>query len=198
MAMCAFDSCTRDKAKRDWCEAHYRQWQRGETLKPLRWDVNAPKVCAVCGVQDWPANGMRTTCSPRCAGRYYNHDKVAPDRERPCTGCGMLVDLTVRSARSGRIKRSDTAMCDLCRNARFTRHKVSVAFLAARDGDDCKICGDRVDMTLRKPSVWGPSVDHITPWSKGGTHDLANLQLAHLWCNQAKSAKYAFTLKVGG
>ena len=53
----------------------------------------------------------------------------------------------------------------------------------------CAICGRPVDFDLKPPDPMAPSVDHIIPISKGGhPSDLANLQLAHLCCNQKKGA----------
>ncbi|WP_412973660.1 HNH endonuclease [Mycolicibacterium conceptionense] len=66
--------------------------------------------------------------------------------------------------------------------------------LAARDGLDCKICGDPVDMNANKDDLFRPSVDHIIPRSSGGSDDPSNLQLAHLWCNQVKNHRANFTL----
>ena len=54
----------------------------------------------------------------------------------------------------------------------------------------CGICGMPVDKKIKYPHPLSPSVDHIIPVSKGGhPSDLANLQLAHRWCNRAKSDK---------
>lgn len=44
----------------------------------------------------------------------------------------------------------------------------------------CAICGKPVKFKKM-------TVDHIVPLSKGGTNDIANLQLAHLTCNRAKA-----------
>lgn len=74
---------------------------------------------------------------------------------------------------------------------------VSWQILYRRDGNKCHICGKAVskkDFT-RTPEgrfVAGPkypTVDHVVPKSKGGTHDLNNLKLAHKSCNSQKSAK---------
>lgn len=55
---------------------------------------------------------------------------------------------------------------------------------------NCGICGQPVDKTLKAPDPMSATVDHIIPVSKGGhPSDLANLQLAHRWCNRAKSNK---------
>ena len=51
----------------------------------------------------------------------------------------------------------------------------------------CGICGQPVDMSLKYPDPMSKTVDHITPIAKGGhPSDLANLQLAHRWCNRWK------------
>lgn len=54
--------------------------------------------------------------------------------------------------------------------------------------DICGICGAPVDKTLKAPDPLSPTIDHIIPIAKGGhPSDLANLQLAHRWCNRQKS-----------
>ncbi len=72
---------------------------------------------------------------------------------------------------------------------------MTVAELAERDGTLCTICGDEVDMTLRrKDSVFCASIDHRIPRALGGTDDPENLALAHFWCNAVKSDRVAFTI----
>ena len=54
----------------------------------------------------------------------------------------------------------------------------------------CGICGGEVDFKYKYPHPLSPTVDHIIPLAKGGhPSDLANLQLAHRWCNRQKSDK---------
>jgi hypothetical protein len=59
-----------------------------------------------------------------------------------------------------------------------------IRYLFKRDNGICGIC-------KRLVTTWKgdmrPSVDHIVPRSKGGKHEMSNLQLSHLWCNQSKS-----------
>lgn len=55
---------------------------------------------------------------------------------------------------------------------------------------NCGICGQPVNKRLKAPDPMSATVDHIIPLSKGGhPSDLSNLQLAHRWCNRAKSNK---------
>ena len=54
----------------------------------------------------------------------------------------------------------------------------------------CGICGKPVDFEFKYPHPLSPTVDHIVPIKKGGhPSELANLQLAHRWCNRWKSDK---------
>ena len=54
----------------------------------------------------------------------------------------------------------------------------------------CGICGRAVNKKLPFPNPWSPTIDHIIPVQKGGDPvALENLQLAHFFCNRAKSNK---------
>lgn len=50
----------------------------------------------------------------------------------------------------------------------------------------CAICGEKVDMSVHSNHDDYPSIDHIIPVSKGGTHTWDNVQLAHRRCNNKK------------
>lgn len=66
-----------------------------------------------------------------------------------------------------------------------------------RDGNRCHICGKQVNKkdftrTFEGRFIAGPkypTVDHVIPQSKGGSHEMDNLRLAHKACNSKKSAK---------
>ena len=55
-----------------------------------------------------------------------------------------------------------------------------------RDGWICQICHKRVNKKLRYPDPMSPSMDHIIPLSKDGTHMYSNVQLTHWGCNNKK------------
>lgn len=50
-----------------------------------------------------------------------------------------------------------------------------------RDGGNCGICGNGV-------SFIEMTIDHIIPFSRGGEHSYANVQVAHLSCNRKKGS----------
>jgi len=84
-------------------------------------------------------------------------------------------------------------------NHRHRAKKYGVAYesgitlkkLIARDGLTCAICGKECDLNDRSWSDYAgamyPSIDHIIPLSKGGTHTWNNVQVAHMICNSLKS-----------
>lgn len=54
-------------------------------------------------------------------------------------------------------------------------------------GGQCWLCGRNVNRKERRHGHPGaPSVDHVIPLSRGGTHRQSNLRLAHVFCNQTK------------
>ncbi len=58
-----------------------------------------------------------------------------------------------------------------------------------RDGWICGLCGASVDSAIKWPDDASPTLDHVTPLSRGGTHTRANVQLAHWSCNRIKGAR---------
>lgn len=66
---------------------------------------------------------------------------------------------------------------------------VSFAAIAMRDGWRCGICGKPVPKKAVVPNPLAPTLDHIIPLAKGGTHEPKNVQLAHFLCNSVKSDK---------
>lgn len=73
------------------------------------------------------------------------------------------------------------------RRARFLEsfvEAVDPAEVRTRVSGMCGICNGFVAITDQ-------SLDHIIPLSKGGTHEYANIQLAHRICNSRKGARIA-------
>lgn len=68
---------------------------------------------------------------------------------------------------------------------------VKLSDVIAHGGLVCGICAEPVDMDVKWPDPFSPSLDHIVPLSRGGSHVLENCQLAHLRCNISKGATVA-------
>lgn len=68
----------------------------------------------------------------------------------------------------------------------LTAEKYTLAKIAGRDGYRCGLCGSSVDMTIKNPHPWAPTIDHIVPISLGGDDTRGNVWLAHRVCNLRK------------
>lgn len=182
---CSVDGCDSATRKRGWCASHYAQARRsGTDPKPFKYKWASLAPCANCGAEH-DGSVYRLFCTSNCRIAYKLHGGPRPT-STPCVACGVAIDLTVRGKR-GQLRKAAVKFCRPCKQD-YAKYKLSARELAQRDGTDCGICGLPVDMDLtRADTLDCPSVDHIVPRARGGTHDPANLQLAHLRCNMAKS-----------
>lgn len=172
------------------CKIHRSGVYRYGRLPGYTWAKN--KRCLVCQ-EEHTHPRLRKFCSGKCQAIWHRHGGVAPARFKQCSRCTSFIDL-YQVGRAGRKKRADTKMCAACKRAKYTRHRISTTELADRDGVDCGICGETVDMSLVFPDLFRASVDHVVPFAQCGTHDPNNLQLAHLWCNLVKRDRAEFTI----
>ena len=141
----------------------------------------------------------------RCSFHRYSHVrfKQAMEAARPtCPQCDAKHDgyygrkfCTQKCADAHRIEDAmafvEAARKQLNLNsATGVLHKL-FRYLADRDGAECYLCGNDVNLELKRETMRGPSVDHVLARSKGGTHDLDNLALTHLICNIRKGNRDA-------
>lgn len=63
---------------------------------------------------------------------------------------------------------------------------VSASRVFERDGYTCRLCGLPLLMDTKVPSPHAPTIDHIIPLARGGTHEPNNVQAAHFICNSRK------------
>lgn len=61
--------------------------------------------------------------------------------------------------------------------------KIRPGEVFVRDGWRCWICQKHVDRTKKAPHPNSPTVDHVVPIYKGGTHSWGNVRCAHFGCN---------------
>lgn len=83
-------------------------------------------------------------------------------------------------------------------------HTINLQWLINRDKNKCKICGRKVDINDYEiiDGIFAvgenyPSIDHIIPVSRGGTHTSENVQLSHMKCNRMKNDKEAYINQIG-
>lgn len=119
-------------------------------------------ICVNCGKL---FIGDTKYCSSRCLNRKYEGKK---EKQR-----------LQRAKQNGEIDKT-----------------ITLDKLIERDNNICKICNkmcDKQDYEIKDGVFYVgsnyPSIDHIIPLSKGGTHTWNNVQLAHMYCNSIKSNK---------
>lgn len=120
-------------------------------------------VCGCCGNVFVTANSRRKYCSKECLAKVTN--SVTKDK---------------------RIKKMRAVVVD---------RGISLERLYQRDEGKCYICGrtcDWNDYYINKNGAFiagqnYPSIDHVTPLSKGGKHEWLNVKLACRKCNWEKS-----------
>lgn len=187
---CAFGGCGRPYRYSDgYCVKHGAMTRsHGSPIGAFEWREKADEYeCLTCKVTFYPNGYSRRYCSPRCARTFFFHKGEVPSLDFHCGMCGIEVN---RDRKGNLGHRLDRKLCADCRRSRRQRHKSSPLELANRDGKDCGICGEVVDLKLRHPDPMSGSVDHIIPVALGGAvRDKQNLQLSHLSCNLSKQAR---------
>lgn len=218
---CKIDGCGNIQRAMGWCKTHYSRWRtHGDPVAPRLKMGPAGRVgCLVenCDRKHHRQGYCRLHFN-RLQARGSTH--YAPAALDPCgfEGCDRVVGLWGggRGFCALHLKRlrkygdprgvrldcgicgagffpvnSNRKVCDTCMETCVRQCKVPVAELAERDGTACGLCREPVDMDLNWPDLWCPTVDHIIPWSLGGTHARENLQLAHFVCNVRKGNRVA-------
>lgn len=149
------------------------------------------RECYFCGLPF--TVGLWRYCSKVCAqlGKsrsikaYYvkrNHKRWTkyPLKEttRICPNCAKQFIVKHRSGAG--LKKFCSRRCRSAADQRRHRGipKYALGYLIMRQRSKCAIC---------KRKLKQPTIDHIEPISKGGTHDMNNLQAACMICNAIKS-----------
>jgi len=123
-------------------------------------------VCKECGKTFIGTRTNMKYCSNECARRMSNRNK---DKTR----MWRIID-------NGNVDKD-----------------ITLTKLIKRDGSICHICGEKCDRKDYIRTQEGyftvgnnyPSIDHVIPISKGGTHTWENIKLAHHYCNTIKNDK---------
>jgi len=135
----------------------------------------APPVCRTCRQCFTPDPEMawQITC-PQCQTDRRKAAKVKQRTEKPAWFRAMRTkDAALRRA----AKRHNADLID-------------PRDVYERDYWTCHLCGLLVlpvkHQHMKAPHPWGPSLDHLTPLSLGGTHTWDNVALAHFICNSKR------------
>jgi 5-methylcytosine-specific restriction endonuclease McrA len=135
--------------------------------------------CAVCGGRFTSSRPKRQTCGEDCQRKRQSQYVSARVVERYHTDPEFR-DWMLAQAHA---RRADKLGLD--------SNAVLLSYLIKRDKGRCQVPAclfpSRKVAPLGSSGPMKPSIDHKIPLSKGGTHDLANTQLAHYRCNLSKN-----------
>ena len=139
-------------------------WDELQKPRPLKKDIKI-EFCKICG-KPFIKEGRSPYCSEKCSRRARRLKE------------GRATDKRLRRMKSGEM--DDITLDDLI----------------VRDSNICWICGKPCDQTdfdyNGNTFIIGrmyPTVDHVVPLAKGGTHTWDNVRLAHMICNSLKRDK---------
>ncbi|WP_372515137.1 HNH endonuclease [Streptomyces ortus] len=148
-----------------WYKAsHARHAQVELAWKPL---LRAPRLATVILLRPLRRRWF-SACCPMCSTWFITDNP----RDRNC------------SRRCSRRAAKDRRRA-MERDA-FVQH-VSRPDVYERDQWTCQLCGEAVLRDEVVPHPQAPTLDHIIALSRGGTHEPANVQLAHFYCNLIKN-----------
>lgn len=150
-------------------------------------------------------------CSERCAINNYNKRKRAKDRKKPriCKNCGknfISKNADIIGVPSLHLGNYCSDKCNKsilrAREARSSHNRrmklkggdlIDLYNLADIKQWNCWICKEEINKQAKhfrhNINLYGPSIDHIVPLSKGGTHIWSNVELAHVICNSLRGNK---------
>lgn len=159
------------------------------------------KVCP-CGVEfQCTANcPNQVHCSKSCAGQFrvgfcrlpVVHNRVW--HQGCCSWCGsQYTDIYPSDYCSQRCKANASWHRKSKRRGEFTISRANRLAIYERDGWTCQLCGITVDATLKMPSHYAATLDHIIPQSHQlvPDHSASNLRLAHMICNAIRGDRVA-------
>jgi len=189
--------CKKCGAEFNWWETEKRSKEFCSELCEKTWPE---KICVGCG-KKFVGHQNTKWCSEKCfyelkKDRYlenqrdkYRQSRGLEIKEKICEECGQLFtpenlyQIRFCSNKCGE-KNAKQNRNQLIRYRSYGRVYPDKIWL--RDGGICQICKTKVDRTKKAPHPKSVSLDHIVPISKGGTHEMSNLRLAHFLCNSKR------------
>ena len=201
--VCEVDGCREKPLALGLCERHW-SYQRtyGTPYHRKAGEVrDGKRVCAKCKVdtplEEFGHGSYCKECGNELA-RGYTAMRTFLVVQQPCKVCSKLFDpagtktVTCSDACARVNDRNIRNSVGTRRRARILKRPVEMFThkeIFERDKWLCGICGKPVDATLRFPDPGTPTLDHVIPISRGGSHTRDNVQLAHFYCNTAKGNK---------
>lgn len=142
-------------------------------------------------------------CSSKC--RVYHYYEKNPDKKpkrktytKQCDYCNEEFETTSKinsfctkehRNKYGKVsgwQKHNKRMIAARKNGQFDAD-IDIYKLIERDGGQCYLCGDVVLFELHYNDAKYPTIEHVIPIAKGGTHSWDNVKVACRDCNNRKS-----------
>ena len=170
------------------------------------------KCCRICNKKFLPKHSNENTCSDKCKKLYLNNIREINfiSKEKYCKYCGKKFNTKFKESKvycskecinkmnNFRSKIQEGKRADKIKNNGDIDKDITLPKLYEKHKGICMICGEKCDYNDYVKNEKGhfisggkyPSIDHIIPISKGGTHTWGNVQLACRICNTYKNDSY--------
>lgn len=160
-----------------------------QTLLALK-ELKTPKICYCCGEVFYSQYPLTAYCSKKCKAKTKRQRQKERDPEK-----FKFQHKKYRVNGKKHISRAKKYGCQY-------EYGISLDKVIKKYNNVCQICGkpcDKNDKSWGSAGMLYPSIDHIVPLSKGGSHTWDNVQLAHFLCNSKKCDNLDFHgIKRGG
>lgn len=183
------------------CGAHFygtaqRKYCSTKCLESQKWSRQTKRrPCSKCGgPTGWRIADKRgvgavcRACQPPRKPRPQRQPAVVT---WDCLRCGKSC---VRPPTKGQVPRYCSDRCQM--SAAFDRRRARLLGvfveevprheIYAADGYRCYLCGRKTDPSKVVPHRRAPTIDHVIPLARGGTHERANCRTACYRCNVSK------------
>jgi 5-methylcytosine-specific restriction endonuclease McrA len=192
--VCAVQGCGKPlgKGRKSLCHMHYSRLRR-RSKAGLSVSL---KSCLQCGSP--LKRNQSKYCSRICSSR---HERGTPEI-RQCIRCSTAFETWERrivcSAECKQESRRHNEYKRTSRKKNAVYENFTAREIFERDAWRCQLCFRAVNRKAKWPHPKFPTIDHIVPLAKGGSHTRLNVQCAHLECNLRKSAKSMGQLRLFG
>lgn len=159
------------------------------------------KICPVCE-KEFEGKHAQTYCSRTCASRSRHHrgafknGKYKPIEVKTCVICGGYFESLRDDAKTCSVE-CRRQRDRITRNSRYKElrekglfdESVTLKNVFKKYEGKCQCCGKLLSFDVGVTENNYPSIDHVIPLSRGGSHQWENVQLLCRKCNILKSNK---------
>ena len=172
----------------DACRATHRTIQRNikRTITIRRWK------CFYCNKLHY-GKRVKKFCNSYCANKSSCKSKARTHTIK-CKECGKHKEVTyIRKVycsdeckRKYEWRRKEVKRRKKIKSNGEVHWDISIERLLKRDGSTCYLCGESTIKGEDTNHELYPSIEHVIPIAKGGTHTWDNVKIAHRRCNWEK------------